>query len=199
VFGGDPLEYPVWNSAFKALVDSQAMDADSKLNLLNQYVTGSPKQVVEHYLLIGTEDAYSKAKSVLKERYGNPNVVSSAFLNKLENWPKISPRDSGSLRAFSYFLDKVVAARQHIPSLAILDFAKENVKMLAKLPHHVESTWRDEITVFRNKNGEASFPPFTKFADFVRNAADKANISSWTSCQSKITTREQLEVLEHVL
>ena len=33
VFSGDPLEYPVWTSAFKALVDSREMDADTKLNL----------------------------------------------------------------------------------------------------------------------------------------------------------------------
>ncbi|KAK3730393.1 hypothetical protein QZH41_015611, partial [Actinostola sp. cb2023] len=96
-FSGDPLQYPVWSSAFKALVDARDWDADTKLNLLNQYVSGGPKQVVEHYLLIGTEDAYVKAKSVLRERYGNPNVVSSAFLSKLDKWPKIdSPNRLGS-------------------------------------------------------------------------------------------------------
>ena len=63
-----------------ALVDSRPLEADIKLNMLNQYVTGKPKQVVEHYLLIGTEDAYQKARSVLQERYGNCNVVSTAFI-----------------------------------------------------------------------------------------------------------------------
>ena len=62
-----------------ALVDSRPLEADIKLTMLNQYVTGKPKQVVEHYLLIGTEDAYQKARSVLQERYGNCNVVSAAF------------------------------------------------------------------------------------------------------------------------
>ena len=84
IFIGDPLQYPVWKSAFNALVDSRPMEADIKLNILNQYVAGKPKQVVEHYLLIGTEDAYQKAKSELQERYGNCNVVSTAFINKLE-------------------------------------------------------------------------------------------------------------------
>ena len=83
VFEGDPLQYPVWKSAFNALVDSRPLEADIKFNMLNQYVTGKPKQVVEHYLLIGTEDAYQKARYVLQERYGNCNVVSTAFINKL--------------------------------------------------------------------------------------------------------------------
>ncbi|KAK3729897.1 hypothetical protein QZH41_010715, partial [Actinostola sp. cb2023] len=188
---GDPLQYPVWSSAFKALVDARDWDADTKLNLLNQYVSGGPKQVVEHYLLIGTEDAYVKAKSVLRERYGNPNVVSSAFLSKLDKWPKIAPRDSGGLREFSDFLDKVVAAREHIPSLAILDFAKENVKLLAKLPYHIESKWRDVITTWRVKNGESSYPSFLKFTDFIRAAADKANIPELEDL-SKLTSKPKM-------
>ena len=61
VFNGDTLQYPVWKNTFNALVDSRPPGADIKLNMLNQYVTGKPKQVVEHYLLSGTEDAYQKA------------------------------------------------------------------------------------------------------------------------------------------
>ena len=79
VFNGDSLQHPVRKRMFNALVDSRPLEADIKLNMLNQYVTGKPKQVVEHYLLIGTEDAYQKARSVLQERYGNCNVVSAAF------------------------------------------------------------------------------------------------------------------------
>ena len=131
---GDPLQYPVWKSTFNALVDSRPLEADIKLNMLNQYVTGKPKQVVEHYLLIGTEDAYQKARSVLQERYGNCNAVSTAFIHKLESWPKIGPKDAVAFREFSDFLDKVLAAKKTIPGLSILDYAKENVKLLAKLP-----------------------------------------------------------------
>lgn len=176
VFNGDPLQYPVWKSAFNALVDSRPLEADIKLNMLNQYVTGKPKQVVEHYLLIGTEDAYQKARSVLQERYGNCNVVSTAFINKLENWPKIGHKDATALREFSDLLDKILAAKETIPGLSILDYAKENVKLLAKLPYHLEIKWRDAIKQWRHTHGKASYPTFLKFADFIRDAAEKANI-----------------------
>lgn len=46
IFGGDPLQYPAWNSTVNALVDSRPMEADIKLNMLNQFVTGKPKQAV---------------------------------------------------------------------------------------------------------------------------------------------------------
>ena len=89
IFNGDSLQYPAWNSSFNALIDSKPMDAQAKLNFLNQYLSGKPKQVVEQYLLIETDEAYQSARKLLKERYGNCNVVGSAFLNKLENWPKV--------------------------------------------------------------------------------------------------------------
>ena len=47
VFNGDPLQYPSSNSSFNALIDSKPMDAQAKLNFLNQYLSGKPKQVVE--------------------------------------------------------------------------------------------------------------------------------------------------------
>ena len=105
----------MWKSAFNALVDSRPLAADIKLNMLNQYVTGKPKQVVEHYLLIGTEHAFQKARSVFQERYGNCNVVCTAFINKMEKWPKIGPKDASALREFSDMLNKVLAAKNTIP------------------------------------------------------------------------------------
>ncbi|XP_068748845.1 uncharacterized protein [Montipora capricornis] len=144
VFNGDPLQYPVWKSTFNALVDSRPLEPDIKLNLLNQHIAGKPKQVVEHYLLIGTEDAYQKARSVLQKRYRNCNVV--------------------------------LAARETIPELSILDYPKENVKLLGKLPYYLDVKWRNVIKQWRHANGEASYPSFLKFAEFVREAAERANI-----------------------
>ena len=117
-----------------------------------------------------------KAKALLHERYGNCNVISTAFIEKLEKWPKINQKDHSALRDFSDFLEKIIPARETIPSLAILDFAKENVKLLAKLPYHLENKWRDHIKQWRVSHGEISYPPFKRFAEFIKDAADKANI-----------------------
>ena len=176
VFHGDPLQYPSWNSSFCALIDSKFMDARTKLNFLNQYVSGKPKQVVEQYILIGTEDAYQSARALLQERYGNCNVVGSAFINKLDNWPKISTRDAEALRDLSDFLQKISVARETTPSLAVLDFAKENVRILAKLPPQIQSKWRGIVQKYRVSKGDGSYPPFLQFAAFVRECAERANI-----------------------
>ena len=182
VFNGDPLKYPVWKSAFNAPLDSRPLEPDIKLNLLNPHVSGKRKQVaiVEHCLLIGTEDAYQKARSVLQERYGNYNLVSTTFINQLEKWRKIIARDASGLREFSDQLDKVLAARETIPGLSILHYPKENVTLSAKLPYYLEVKWRNVIKQWRHANGEASYPSFLKFDEFVREAAERANIPEGT-------------------
>ena len=175
LFDGDPLRYPLWNNAFSSLVDTKPLDAAVKLNYLNTYVTGAPKKVVEHYLLLGTDEAYLKARHLLSRRYGSTSVVSAAFTKRLAEWPKISDRDAAGMRSFGDFLEQVVAAKATVDTLGILDYPQENVKMLEKLPVYLERQWREEIDRWQT-HGYGSYPPFTRFVEFVRKAADKANI-----------------------
>eukprot|EP00057_Strongylocentrotus_purpuratus_P001972 XP_003723584.1 PREDICTED: uncharacterized protein LOC100891694 [Strongylocentrotus purpuratus] len=79
VFSGDPLQYPLWKNAFVSLVDRNPVDHPTKLHHLNNSVAGAPKKLVQHYLLLGTEDAYHKACGALAEQYGSQSVVSAAF------------------------------------------------------------------------------------------------------------------------
>ncbi|KAL9970518.1 hypothetical protein ACROYT_G022905 [Oculina patagonica] len=194
VFSGDPLQYPSWNSSFGTLIDSKPMDAQTKLNFLNQYLAGKPKQVVDQYLLIGTEDAYQSARKLLKERYGNCNVVGSAFLNKLENWPKVGIKDAEALRDLSDFLEKIKAARETTPSLEVLDFARENVKILSKLPVQLQSKWRGNVKKCSALNGDGAYPPFTEFAAFVKECAERANIPE---LEDLTRTRETVKPNDH--
>ncbi|XP_071477128.1 uncharacterized protein [Diadema antillarum] len=175
VFDGDPLRYPLWRNAFSSFVDSKPLDAATKLNLLNNHVTGEPKTVVEHYLLLGTDEAYLKARESLANRYGNTSIVSSAFMKKLNSWPRISDRNPGGLRSFADFLQQVSVAKMTVDSLGILDYPQENVKLVMKLPFYLERKWRDEVDKWQ-RCGYGTYPTFAIFTEFVRSAAEKANI-----------------------
>ncbi|XP_063959911.1 uncharacterized protein LOC135155123 [Lytechinus pictus] len=175
VFNGDPLRYPLWRNAFSSFVDSKPLDAATKLHMLHTYVTGEPKKVVEHYLLLGTDEAYLKARESLANRYGNTSVVSSAFMKKLDSWPRISDRDPSGLRSFADFLQQVSVAKETVDSLGILDYPQENVKLLRKVPFYLERKWRDEVAKWQ-RCGYGSYPTFARFVDFVTSAAEVANI-----------------------
>ena len=130
VFSGDNLLCHERHNAFRALIDSKPSDTNAKLNYLTQYIKGKPKQVLEHYLLIGTSDAYQEAKDVLVERCGKSSVIGTAFTCKLEKWSRISPRDAKALREFLDLFDKIRAARPTVLSLAVLDYSKENTQLV---------------------------------------------------------------------
>lgn len=58
----------------------------------------------------------------------------------------------------------------------MLDFARENVKILSKLPVQLQSKWRGIVKKCRAEKGDGAYPPFTEFAAFVKDCAEKANI-----------------------
>ena len=100
---------------------------------MSQYDASKPKQLFDYYIFFGTDKAYQEAGELLHERYGNENVVSTAFTSKLRSWPKINGKDPNSLRMFSDFLLKLITAKKTTQSLHVLDFVKEIVELLEKL------------------------------------------------------------------
>ena len=54
----------------------------------------------------------SGSRGIVDERYGNENVVSTAFTSKLRSWPKINGKVPNSLRMFSDFLLKLITAKK---------------------------------------------------------------------------------------
>ena len=70
----------------------------------------------------------------------------------------------------------MVAAEKTIQSQDVLDFAQENVKLLEKLPYSLQSKWRDQVSYWKSWEGPDRYPPFTRFAVFVKENADNASI-----------------------
>ena len=54
------------------------------MHYLKEYLAGPVKDVVKHYFLLPSEDAYDEAKNLLDEQYGDPFIVANAYHDKLE-------------------------------------------------------------------------------------------------------------------
>ncbi len=77
-FDGDPLKWPDWISMFKSMVDDTKISLNSKLQHLQNSVTGKAKTSIEGYGYGG--DSYNKALSELESRFGKPSLVIKATL-----------------------------------------------------------------------------------------------------------------------
>ena len=76
VFSGNPLEYQSFMAVFNDSVDSQPIKDRMKLTKLLQYTSGAAKSAIRNCALIkdGT-DAYTKAKDILKKRFGSDHLI----------------------------------------------------------------------------------------------------------------------------
>ena len=168
IFTGNPLEYNDWVISFRTLVEEKYIPPKDKIHYLKRYLGGPAKEAVSSYFLLGSETAYDEARALLEDRYGNLFLVTEAFRDKLESWPKIPARDGKSLRAFSDFLRQCKTAMTHLADLRILDDSRENKKLLQKLPDWVVTRWSRIVAKSRK---DCKFPSFADFSDFIAEEA----------------------------
>lgn len=164
------MQYPVWVKAFETLIEGRAVRQSERLHFLGRYAKGGAKEVVDSFLLLDSEDAYDKAKEILRKRFGDPLAVAATCRKKLESWPKIHPNDSTALRKYSDFLVQCQKLTEKIGSLRVLNDDHENRKLVAKLPKWASNRWSRLAFNWREEN--EVFPSFSEFVKFVVKEAD---------------------------
>ena len=137
LFTGNPLRYPNWIKSFETLIERKTKNPSERLYYLGKYTTGEAKEAISGLLALEDTEAFSKAKKILKDRFGNPFIVGDAYHKKINSWPKIPPNDGQGLRKFADFLQHCNTAMNTIQYLNVLNDPDENQKMIKKLPSHV--------------------------------------------------------------
>ncbi|XP_071948982.1 uncharacterized protein [Antedon mediterranea] len=170
IFDGDPLKYYDWNASFRCLIENKGISKEDRIHYLKRYIGGPAKEVVSGYFLLQGEHAYENAKAVLEKRYGNPFIVSEAFRDKLDSWPRIQARDYNGLRRLSDFLNQCNIAMREMKGLEVLNDSRENRKILQKLPDWLVNRWRRNAVSAMQIKG--SYPTFNDFSTFLTTEAE---------------------------
>ena len=96
-FDGDISEWKSFIDTFEAAVGRKDnLTHIEKFAYLRGYLVGSALQCIEGFPL--SHENYAEALNLLKERYGNPQVIISTHMNKLINLDKIISCDVVQLR-----------------------------------------------------------------------------------------------------
>lgn len=82
----------------------------------------------------------------LEESYGAPEMVEHALLKKLEDFPRLSNKDSHKLRELGDILLELECAKVegYLPGLAYLDTARGLKPIVEKLPYSLQERWVTE-------------------------------------------------------
>ena len=146
------------------MIEDKRISEGDKIHYLKRYVSGQAREAISGYFLLRSDSAFEQAKALLEERNGNQFIVTEAFHDKLEAWPKIHGREGNSLRRFSDYLNQCHAAMMDMKGLEILNDNRENRKLLQKLPDWVVNRWsRIVSTSCKSKGMYASFGQFAEF------------------------------------
>lgn len=88
-FSGEPIEFLAWMKNFEAFVNSRTNCNSDKLAYLYKYLNGVAKDSISMAIECNSEDDYTMAKNILRERFGNKRIIADAYTKKLMKWPPI--------------------------------------------------------------------------------------------------------------
>jgi len=183
-FNDRPESYWAWKSSFYNAIGGLNLSASEELDLLTKWLGN---QSSEHVIRIRSVHVANPAIGLrrawdrLEECYGSPEVIERALFERMENFPKISPRDALKLRELGDLLRELESAKSegYLPGLSYLDTARGVNPIVEKLPHNLQERWLAHGSQYKEQYN-VSFPPFAFFTDFICNEARRRNDPSFT-------------------
>lgn len=118
-------------------------------------------------------EGYEEAQKLLEKEYRDPYKVSTAYMQKLSNWPFIKYDDAPALKGFSLFLIKCKNATKSLAHLAVLNHPPNMQTVVQKLQTNLQTKWRETAVKGRRKDGKVA--SFIDLTEFVGLAAESAN------------------------
>ncbi|KXJ15504.1 hypothetical protein AC249_AIPGENE25035 [Exaiptasia diaphana] len=82
VFTGDATEYQTFKVGFESQIEERINDPGICLRYLDQYLQGPPKELIKGCFYGDPRQGYITAKRLLTEKYGDPYVISNAFIRR---------------------------------------------------------------------------------------------------------------------
>ena len=112
-------------------------------NYLSQYTRGMAKGLVCSCLYIhDARDELQRAKMLLKENFGQPYQITSAFISKLTEGPSLVTNNSSELSAFAIDLETYVITLKGINCVNEINTQHVLRQIINRLPVPIQHKWR---------------------------------------------------------
>lgn len=172
-FAGVPLLYHVFMRSFDTCIDSANITDALKLNHLTTLCEGQARNVIASCALMEPTAGYVRARKLLRERFGNPYVISEAWIKKITEGPPVKPNNVDSLQHFTDDVRECVATLTAMDLLNEVDSRSRMAKLVNRLPQYLIHRWRKLVA--RDKELTGIYPNITVFLDFLERAAREAS------------------------
>ena len=99
-----------------------------------------------------SDRGYRKAKSLLKEHFGNEHKIATAYMESALSWPSIKPDDTKALQAYTLFLRGCCNAMEDVDYMHELDMPS-NLLIIIKKSYRLRDKWRTVVCDFQENHG----------------------------------------------
>ena len=138
-YNGDPLQWNEWCGQFKSAIDSQSLTDDVKLTYLKTLVTGKAKIAIAEFAYC---DAMCKdAMRTLERKFGQPQAVVNAHLDKLSSFPPLKMHNSDNIINYSGCISSLVGVFKSLSYDSDLKSAALLNTAVQKLPPNMKESW----------------------------------------------------------
>ena len=160
-----PLQWHEWFGQFKSAIDSAPLTDDVKLTYLKTLVTGKAKTAISEFAYCGA--MYKDALKALERKFGQPQTVVTAYLDKLSNFPPLKMHNSESIISYSATICSLVGVFRSLNYLQDLSSASLLGQAVQKLPPNMKEEWSMH-TVKRTLDR----PTLIDFNDWLKEKAE---------------------------
>ena len=179
-FSDRPEVYAVWKNSFRGIMLELNCSPTEELDLLVKWLGTESKKYASS---IRASNANQPARGLkrlwerLDERYGCPEMIEDALKSKLASFPKLTVKDCKKLYELADILSEIESAKEdstYAPLLSYYDTSSGIRPIIQKLPHQLQEKWTTRAVRYKDKH-KVSFPPFSEFAEFIREMSRVKN------------------------
>ena len=173
-FNDRPEAYAVWKASFKSIMKELNVTPFEEMDLLVKWLGPESSRNALSIRMSNPNDPARGLQRIwerLEERYGCPEMVESALKQKLANFPKLTNKDSKKLYELADILAEIEAAKENTryhALLAYFDASSGISPIVSKLPYNLQEKWTSRAVSYKRQH-DTTFPPFSVFADFIRD------------------------------
>jgi len=138
-FDGNPLKYWSFIRGFENSVERYCSE-DMKLMRLMQSTVGKAREVIQCCCVMEPVAGFSRAKQLLKERFGNEYVITESWIKRITGFGNIKSNDRDKLREYSDDLNSCKETLKAMGKLNEINNQTNLLRIVEKLPVYVQNS-----------------------------------------------------------
>lgn len=164
-FDGNPLHYWSFIRRFDYTMERDTISDGAKLNALLQFCTGKARELLRCCEVRPPEEGYRLARKLLKDRFGDANKISQAWIKKTCDRPYLAGNSE-----LQEYADELRCCKETLEAtgyLQELDNGQNLKTIVEKLPQRLRTRWLGKNQEIKRER----LPRFEDVVQFVELAA----------------------------